>query len=488
MNNNIELEVYLERIFGHRSFRQGQKAAIQSALDQQDSLVMLPTGTGKSICYQLSGYLMDGLVVVVSPLLSLMEDQTSKMRQRGEKKVAALTSMLHSFEKNRILQALNQLKFLFLSPEMLYQPQVMNQLKKQKIALFVVDEAHCISQWGFDFRPEYLQLGEARSQLNHPVTMALTATATSNVQDEIIEILGLDKEESLLISTSVDRPNIFMHVEHCRGDKNDRMLEYVKKLPKPGIVYFSSKRMADKAALILQEEHESAEVYHSDISADDKLKIQAQFDAGNIDVVCATSAFGMGIDKPDIRFVLHYHVPGSPEQYMQEIGRGGRDGQPSVAVALIDESDYFIQRNLIESSYLSRTILEAIFNGTGQIEKSGLSEVQIALGKYYLQSGLNLEGTSQLIEERKRIKQNQLQWMGNFVTSNRCLREQVLEYFDEKLEKKPDKCCSVDHPTGINFFFVQMDASKKKALEHGNVKSWTKVIENLFGLPKISSK
>src|SRR5699024_7722783 len=188
-------------------------------------------------------------------------------------------------EKRAVLQSLSKLKFLFLSPEMLDQPVVMNQLKKQKIALFAVDEAHCISQWGFDFRPEYLHLGTARRALGNPVTMALTATATQKVQEEIKHILGLNEGGFITILTSVHRPNINLKAETCQGNKDQVLLHYASKLPKPGIIYFSSKKAAERCAeLIQQEKIAETEVYHSSVSPEDKMKIQAQFTNGQIGI------------------------------------------------------------------------------------------------------------------------------------------------------------------------------------------------------------
>src|SRR5699024_5127453 len=241
MYREEQLKKLLQVKFGYPEFREGQQEAIEAALNGDHTLVMLPTGTGKSICYQLSGYCLEGKVLVISPLLSLMQDQVEQMKQKGEKRVVALNSLLSNEEKKYLLDHLSIYKFIYLSPEMLQQEKVMRALKKQNIALFVVDEAHCISQWGMDFRLDYLHLGWARKQLGSPLTMALTATATKRVRKEILSSLDLEKEPFQEIVYSVDRPNIVLDVIHCDQNKDEQVLEKVAFLEPPGIIYFSSK-------------------------------------------------------------------------------------------------------------------------------------------------------------------------------------------------------------------------------------------------------
>ena len=486
MKEDKNLESFLFDYFGYKSFRNGQKEAVTAALDGKDSLIMLPTGTGKSICYQLSGYLLNGLVVIVSPLLSLMEDQVSQMRQMGEKRVAALNSLLSFIEKRNILRSIGKIKFLFLSPEMLYQPMVLEQLKKQTISLFAIDEAHCISQWGFDFRPEYLELGNIRKQLKFPPTMALTATATKEVEQEIMDVLLLDKENTQKVRVSVDRPNIFLVVQNSNKNKEEMFLKYAKELPKPGIVYFSSKKKAEESAELLNKlKLANAEAYHSSISDEDKVKIQSQFLNGRLDVVCATSAFGMGIDKSDIRFVIHYHMPGSPEQYLQEIGRCGRDGKPSVAILLADSSGFRIQTHLIESGYPSRGMLEAAFTKDDASLLVHSSEVQVELSRYYAQSSLSIEQTIEIIDHRKKAKLKQLYWMKDFINSeNVCLRKLLLTYFEETSMVNNKECCSNCQEFDVSSFFIEYQKNKeeieKDEIEEGYENSWENDIYYLF--------
>ncbi|MEG0553148.1 MAG: RecQ family ATP-dependent DNA helicase, partial [Carnobacterium sp.] len=333
--NQEKIKSILLNQFGYTHFREGQEEAILAALSGNDTLVMLPTGTGKSVCYQLTGYCLDGTVIIVSPLLSLMQDQVDQMKLMGEKRVAALNSLMSSDERKWVLSHLNEYKFIFLSPEMLQQEYVLTKLKQLKICMMVIDEAHCISQWGMDFRLEYLGLGTVRNELNNPLTMALTATATEMVREEILSSLLLNQEETTQILYSVDRPNIALTVITCHQDKDEQLLKQIKNLSNPGIVYFSSRKQADMIALWLKEETNYAvESYHSDIINEDKIKIQQQFIQNDIDIICATSAFGMGINKENIRFVIHYHMPANVESYLQEVGRCGRDGKQSIAVLL----------------------------------------------------------------------------------------------------------------------------------------------------------
>ena len=474
------IEDILQNKFNHSSFRTGQEEAIQSILAGNDSLVMLPTGVGKSLCYQLPAYLLDGTVLVVSPLLSLMQDQVESLKKMGEKKVVALNSESSFSERADIFRKINQYRFIYTSPEMLQNPRVIAALKSIKISIFVVDEAHCISHWGTDFRPDYLVLANIRKQLGEPNTMALTATATKEVRDEIIQFLSLDKDSTHQIIQSVDRPEIKFVVEHSQGDKDQRLKNYLKQIKGPGIVYFMSKKLADQWADRMNEVMGiSAASYHSDIETDDKSKIQQQFLKNELEVICATSAFGMGFDKKDIRFVIHYHLPASAEMYLQEVGRASRDGKESLAILLYQPGDEQIQWRFIEKSLPNQFLLEKV----SRKEKIPLDveEALIKLANYYLGISSNLETAGSLIIERRKMKEKQLYFMLDYIHTKNCKRSKLLEYFNEEKSADLKVCCSscsfkqdefIERVNKINFGRLK----NKKSVQ---IKNW-KVIFNSF--------
>ena len=435
------IHTVLKNKFGHTSFRLGQEEAIRSILEGNDTLVMLPTGVGKSLCYQLPAYLLEGTVLVVSPLLSLMQDQVESLKLLGEKRVVALNSQTSASERQRIFKYINQYRFIYTSPEMLQNPRVLRALQAIKISMFVVDEAHCISHWGTDFRPDYLILAEVRKQLNYPRTVALTATATKEVRDEIIQFLALDQDKTHQIIKSVDRPEIKFIVEKCNGNKDEILKSYLQQLTGSGIIYFMSKKMADKWSEILNDTMNiRAASYHSDIDTNDKVKIQQQFLKNNLQIICATSAFGMGFDKEDVRFVIHYHLPASAEMYLQEVGRASRDGKDSLAVLLYQPGDEQIQWFFIEESLPTTTLLQQVY--LKNVKKSEANEALIKLSTYFIESTNTLEEAKNLRDNRRKIKERQLYFMLDYIHQTNCKRKIILEYFKEDYENTPAVCCS----------------------------------------------
>ncbi|MGX7419233.1 RecQ family ATP-dependent DNA helicase [Carnobacterium gallinarum] len=483
--NELEtkLNQALEHYFHYTSFRPGQKETILAALNHENTLVLLPTGTGKSICYQLTGYLLEGMVVIVSPLLSLMQDQVEQLKQKGEKRVAALTSMLDYQEKNFIFQHFKEYKFLFLSPEMLQQERVMQELKQVKIALFAIDEAHCISQWGMDFRPDYLALGTIRQQLNWPLTMALTATANQRVREDIFVSLKLVPQETTQVIHSVDRPNIGLKTIECYKNKNEIVLEYVRKLEKPGIIYFSSRKMADELAeLIRQETSLVAESYHSVIESQDRIRLQQQFIHNQIDIVCATNAFGMGVNKANIRFVIHYHIPSSMESYLQEIGRCGRDGEESLALLLYEKSDVYLQMRLQENDLPTEDMIAYTYR-KGSVLTGSCSESQQRLLENFLALKIPLEDAKAQLRSRAFQKNSQLNYMVDYAETSGCKREMMLHYFEEQKSKVISNCCS---SCGLDEEpYLQKDGKlpslTKNELEKAN--NWQEKLIQLFNFP-----
>lgn len=481
MNNKDLIHQKLKTYFGYTSFREGQEEAVLAALERKHTLVMLPTGTGKSICYQLTGYCLEGLVVIVSPLLSLMQDQVEQLKLNGEKRVAAINSLMDVREKEWVLTHLSEYKFIFLSPEMLQQEYVMTCLKKVSICLFTIDEAHCISQWGLDFRPDYLDLGLIRQQLNFPLTMALTATATQRVREEILTSLQIDNEETKQIIYSVDRSNIAFYTQSCEHDKNRHLMSQIQKLKKPGIIYFSSKKTADEIAEKIRNETSIvAESYHSDVATEDKIKIQQQFVHDEIDIICATSAFGMGINKSNIRFVIHYHLPGSPEAYLQEVGRCGRDGEPSIAILLYEQGDGIIQLRLQDYTLPTIEMLEYSYK-KGEVLEGSCSPTQKQLIENYLKSNLSIDVAKNQVKSRAVSKQQQLYYMIDYAETLSCKRAFLLHYFDEKIIDKPVNCCS-SCTIKITDYYETSDVKQKTISK--KEKSWEETLNELFLIGK----
>lgn len=467
----------LQSKFGYASFRPGQKEAVEAAMNNCHSLVMLPTGTGKTLCYQLPSYMKSGHTLIVTPLLSLMEDQVENMRKNGEKSVIALNSFLSYKEKNQALNSLQEYKFIFTSPEMLQQEPVIRRLKDLSLTLMVVDEAHCISHWGMDFRPDYLKLGEIRKALRNPLTMALTATAVSKVRAEIIRSLNIDTNLKEIVY-SVDRPDIQLRVQRIDGHKEARLLELISQLQGSGVVYFSSKKKADQtAALIRKELNLSAESYHSDLSPTDKRKTQAQFIHDRIQIICATSAFGMGIDKADIRFVIHYHLPSSPEMYLQEIGRCSRDGKGGVACLLYESGDEYIQQRLQEGSLPSTEELAFAYRNPEKL-KVLQEDHKAQLASHFVSQELPYSEAERLIQKRQINKREQLQALIQYVHSKDCLRENILTYFEESVLQQNQECCS-NCTANLTLPFSH---KPKEVNTWSDEQNWTQQIKMLFNL------
>ncbi len=339
----------LETVFGFHLFRPPQQEVIERVIAGEDVFLVMPTGGGKSLCYQIPALHREGLAIVVSPLISLMKDQVDALLANGVK-AALLNSSLTQVEARSVFQRIdrNELDLLYVAPERLLMPEFLDKLATLKLALFAIDEAHCISQWGHDFRPEYTQLGRLRGLFPAVPIVAMTATADPQTRVDIIRQLGI--QEAKLFVAGFDRPNITYTVIPKQKPVAQLAAFLRNRRDEAGIVYALSRKRVEQVTLSLQQSGFSAYAYHAGLSDKERQRVQEAFRRDDVRIVVATVAFGMGIDKPDVRFVVHYDMPKSVESYYQETGRAGRDGLPSEALMLFGMGDVMTARKLIENS------------------------------------------------------------------------------------------------------------------------------------------
>ncbi|MCK1982396.1 MULTISPECIES: RecQ family ATP-dependent DNA helicase [Peribacillus] len=456
----MKIERVLKEKFGFDEFRPGQKEVVESLMSGNHTLAMLPTGSGKSLCYQLPAYLLNKTVLIVSPLLSLMQDQAEQLKMSGEKSVLTLNSFLTLNQKRKAFDRLHSYRFIFLSPEMLSLDGVIKSLKSIDIGLFVIDEAHCISQWGYDFRPDYLNLGEVRRELSNPLTLALTATATDEVRRDIVGKLNIEPVKETV--SSVDRENIAIIVERMFSydEKLARVLELVRKFTGSGIIYFSSKKVAESVTGFLQENGiESVNYYHGGMEQEQRMLIQQQFISGQLKIICATSAFGMGVNKSDVRYVIHFHIPSTMEAYLQEIGRAGRDRKQSVAVLLYSEGDEGLPLHLMEQQLPTDSQIDGVCSFLDASQKIpmnltlpekeqlsqsfSLNEIQLRFFTQFI-AGNSLHQVAEMKEycqKRKSSNQEKLHKFLHWIYAQECRRLGILDYFGEKHREVNPICC-----------------------------------------------
>ncbi|MBI5685178.1 MAG: ATP-dependent DNA helicase RecQ [Verrucomicrobia bacterium] len=383
MPDTTELHGLLHRHFGFHEFLEGQEPVIEAIVGGQDTLVIMPTGGGKSLCYQLPSMFLDGITVVISPLIALMKDQVDGM---VEKKIPATfinSSLGQSEMDDRIARMKHgEYRLVYVAPERFKSERFVAALAPLSIALFAIDEAHCISQWGHDFRPDYLRLKWALKDLGQPQVAALTATATPEVRDDIIEQLGLGKfgrKPPLVFVSGFARHNLTLAVTHTKNkaEKLGRIFDTIRKL-KTGIVYCATRKNVEKVYEHLAELRAPAVYYHGGMSEEQRTKAQDKFMSGQCAVAVATNAFGMGVDRADLRFVTHYDIPGSVEAYYQEAGRAGRDGEPARCELLFNYADVKTQEFFIDGANPTRDIIAGLHQALLRLCKRGPVEMPMS--------------------------------------------------------------------------------------------------------------
>lgn len=349
----------LKEYWGYDSFRPRQEEIVNAALEGKDVLAILPTGGGKSVCFQVPAMIREGIALVVTPLIALMKDQVQNLNERGIKALCVNAGMgRREVELTLNNAAYGDFKFLYVSPERLGTRLFRDYVREMNVSYIVVDEAHCISQWGYDFRPDYLQIGRLREIVDAPV-IALTATATPQVAEDIMNRLGF--EERTLIKSGFERPNLSYIVRKCE-DKLGQLLSVCSNVAGTGIVYVRNRKKTEELAAFLAANGISSSYYHAGLGTDSRTDRQEKWKSDKIRVMVCTNAFGMGIDKPDVRFVVHFDVPDSPEAYFQEAGRGGRDGKRSFAVLLWNSTDIKRLRQIASVSFPSLEYIEDIYH------------------------------------------------------------------------------------------------------------------------------
>ncbi len=432
----MDIKTILKSYFGYDSFRANQEEIINTTLHQQDCLVLMPTGGGKSICYQIPAIAMQGTAVIISPLISLMKDQVESLKVNGIE-AAALNSG-NNFSTDTVIRRKcldGTMKLLYISPEKLL-TEIPFLLKQMTISLFAIDEAHCISQWGHDFRPEYTQLDILHQEFPEVPIIALTATADKITRQDIIKQLRLNNPQIFI--SSFDRPNLSLTVKrgYATKEKDNYILNFIKARPlESGIIYCLSRKTTEKVSNFLKEKGIRCNIYHAGISQQDRDKAQLNFQKDDVQVICATIAFGMGIDKSNVRWVIHYNMPKSIESFYQEVGRAGRDGAPADTVLFYSLADV------------------------------------VQLSQFAKESG------------QKDINQDKLRQMQNYAESNVCRRRILLNYFGEQRDHDCNNCDVCNNPPrrfdGTEY--IQMALSAVKRTEE-SIRTAT-IIEILKGIP-----
>jgi len=379
----------LLRHFGYADFRPGQSQAVESVLQGNDTLVVLPTGGGKSICYQVPALMLPHLTVVISPLISLMKDQVDALARRGLPATFVNSSLTASQVADRLARTQRgEFKLLYVAPERFDVGSTAERLKELGVSLLAVDEAHCISEWGHDFRPSYLRIAQVRERLGWPPVVALTATATPHVRADIVRQLHLERAKTII--TGFDRRNLRYHVVSARTEpeKDSAIVRILRETPGLAVVYASTRRTVERITNLLNDARVPAIAYHAGLDDAHRREVQDAFMKERVRVIVATNAFGMGIDKPNVRLVVHYAMPGTLEAYYQEAGRAGRDGEPADCFLLHSFQDRFTHEFFIKGAYPEREVVEKVYrvlrraaNATGGVDLSAEDMASAIPGK-----------------------------------------------------------------------------------------------------------
>lgn len=497
-----DLRQIAEETFGWSQLHDEQLEAMEQVMAGHDVLAVLPTGAGKSAIYQVCALLLDGPTIVVSPLIALQHDQLEGIEDSRAPEAVVVNSAQRSAERAHAWKAMRQgrAEYVFLSPEQLSKDEIVDALVDLDASLFVVDEAHCVSSWGHDFRPDYLRLGTVIERLGHPRVIALTATAALPVREDIVSRLGLREPRTVI--ASFDRPNLHLAVQRFTADSAKRraVVEQVRRMVEaaavPGLVYAASRRDTEFYAGELIRRGLRAAAYHAGVKAADRKRVHQEFLAGDLEVVVATSAFGMGIDKPDVRFVLHAGAPESLDSYYQQIGRAGRDGRPAEIVLFYRPEDLSLQ-TFLTASRAPREALDEVAQvlhehdeplRTARLEKeveaSGARRTRAinlleqagtvattADGRFeYLDPDLTPEDAVQraleVAQTHQRLIRSRIEMMRGYGETTDCLRQYLLGYFGEQLPRPCGNCDTCEAGTARQQPVGNSDFPLKSSVHH----------------------
>lgn len=470
----LDLNTALRQHFGYSSFRVGQREAIEHALAQRDALVVMPTGSGKSLCYQLPALMLNGTTIVISPLIALMKDQVDALTASNKAATFINSTLTTQEQKARLLKlARGEYKIVYIAPERLRNAEFLCALTQTRVGLLAVDEAHCISQWGHDFRPDYQHIRDFIPRIGKPPILALTATATPNVQADITKQLGLACAEKIV--TGFNRPNIRFTVRYTPSEA-DKLRELQSQVTAGGngIVYAGTRREAEEVSEFINEVVRLRTAhYHAGLDDETRAQTQDDFMRGALPVIVATNAFGMGVDKPDIRFVVHYSLTATVEAYYQEVGRAGRDGKSAQGVLLYSPQDRALQEWFIENDAPTHEQTSALYRalprGTSRIfppdlqRETGMNDTKLQVALRQLESAgalerlgdvhgtmlvkvealarLDLSASEKEIERLRQSKREKLSQMIRYAESNACRRRFILDYFGDPSSADASDCC-----------------------------------------------